>query len=340
MTKLRIAELDLLRFVAAVAVVVFHYGYADLRDSSIFYVTKLGFLGVQLFFMISGFVILWTAINKTALEFLASRLSRLYPSFWICVTLTAIALGLCGNPVSFRVFLANLTMVPGQLHQPMLDKVYWTLIVEIKFYVIIMALLLTRQLNHIRLWLALWLTLSVLAALPVASHMLRYIALDQFSVYFIGGCYLYLIRMSRASLGLLIPFAISVAFGVYNALGIQETFTAEHTLRVQWCVAIVVIAEYALFLAVAMQRLALPQLKLWGWLGAMTYPLYLIHDGTVENIGLTFWQRFSGPVRFFMMFAASLSLAWLLATWVERKGCAAFHRGLLAMLRSPRLVRE
>src|ERR1019366_826763 len=130
---------------------------------------------------------------------------------------------------------------------------------------------------------------------------------------------------------LLIPFAISAAFGVCNALDIQESFTAEHTLRVQSCVAIVVLAEYATFLAVAMQRFALSKMKLWGWLGAMTYPLYLVHDGTVENVGITFWHRFHGLGRFLMMFTASLSLAWLLAMWVERKACAAFHRVLVSM---------
>src|SRR5579859_2983882 len=108
--KSRIAELDLLRFIAALSVVLYHYGHpVDL--GSLAQVTEFGFLVVPLFFMISGFVILWTATKKNAVEFVASRLSRLYPTFWVCVLLTAATLYATDQRVTAAQVLANLTMV-------------------------------------------------------------------------------------------------------------------------------------------------------------------------------------------------------------------------------------
>ena len=326
-TKSRVAELDLLRFVAAISVVLYHYGYGAPFGVAASHVTEFGFLGVQLFFMISGFVILWTAMNKSAFEFIASRISRLYPTFWACVLLTAATLFFLGRKIGPRMLLANLTMIPGPLRQPMLDDVYWTLVVEIKFYALMLAMLLTRQLANIRRWLGLWLGVSIFAAF--GPHWLRYAALDQFSAYFIGGCYLFLIRNQKPSADLLIALGACAVLSVYNAIGVQESFTLDDSLRTQIWVGVVIILEYAVFLGVAARRLSLPQLPLWGRLGAITYPLYLIHSGTVENLGLRY--LIGGPARFTLMLLASLLIAWLLAITIERRACAAFNRWLLAI---------
>ncbi|WOO32781.1 acyltransferase family protein [Diaphorobacter limosus] len=72
MKNTRVNEIDLLRFFAALAVVFFHYsfrGYAADAMSIMPYpllasLSKYGYLGVELFFMISGFVILMTAAKE------------------------------------------------------------------------------------------------------------------------------------------------------------------------------------------------------------------------------------------------------------------------------------
>ena len=320
--KSRIPELDLLRFLAALAVVIYHYGLPADVGQPIARVTEFGFLGVQLFFMISGFVILWTATNKTPAEFVISRLSRLYPTFWVAVLLTAASLYVLRGTFNPGVVLANLTMVPGPLRQPMLDKVYWTLVIEIKFYGLILCLLLARQLAHIRGWLGGWLGVSVLAALFPSLHVL---ALDQCSVYFIAGCYLYLIRTRGAGADLP-PLAICAVLSVHNAIGMQANFTHDPSFRATVWIGAIVIAQYAVFLGLALRRLSLPASPAWGWLGAMTYPLYLIHAGTVKNLGLQYLPE--GPGRFTIMLASAVLLAWILGRTIERKGCAAVSRRL------------
>src|SRR5215471_2445277 len=118
----RVNEIDLLRFLAALSVVMFHYafrGYAADSVSAMPYpllapFAKYGGLGVHLFFMISGFVILMTAAGGTLKTFVTSRIVRLYPAFWICCTITFVAVLAIGAPRFFASpgqYLVNMTML-------------------------------------------------------------------------------------------------------------------------------------------------------------------------------------------------------------------------------------
>ena len=321
--KSRVPELDLLRFLAALAVVVFHFGHPSELGPALGRATEFGFLGVQLFFMISGFVILWTAMGKSAPEFVISRISRLYPTFWVCVGATAATVYFLRGQIGLTTLLANSTMIPGILRFPMLDEVYWTLVIEIKFYGVILGLLFARQLTHIRSWLVGWLLVSLLAAFYPRLHA---IALNNLSVYFIAGCYLYLIRTQRSLIDLL-PLGLCAVLSVYNAVGMQVNFTNDPSRFATVWIAAIVTAEYAVFLSVALRTWALPALPIWGWLGAMTYPLYLVHSGVVQNLGSHY--LLPGPVKFGVMCASSLLLALGLAAAIERKGCSAVNRWLL-----------
>ena len=122
-TSLRVNELDLLRFIAAFMVVMFHYGfrghaadgYSLLSLPTYATVSKYGYLGVELFFMISGFVILMTASSGSLKKFVISRIVRLYPAFWACCTITFIAILIVGDKrftATFGQYLINLTTSP------------------------------------------------------------------------------------------------------------------------------------------------------------------------------------------------------------------------------------
>ena len=122
--KDRFYEIDLLRFLAALAVVLYHYtfrGFAEGGYSPVEYpvlgeIFKYGLYGVQLFFIISGFVILMTATKRDAASFVISRITRLYPAFWVCVSLTAAVVLWKGGEL-FQVglvqYLFNLSMISG-----------------------------------------------------------------------------------------------------------------------------------------------------------------------------------------------------------------------------------
>jgi peptidoglycan/LPS O-acetylase OafA/YrhL len=123
-TGRRVNEIDLLRFLAALAVVFHHYAFrghaADnltvLWYSALVPVAKYGYLGVDLFFMISGFVIFMTVSDGTLRHFVVSRVAKLYPAFWICCTITfVVSLAIGGErfPVSVIEYLVNMLCLGG-----------------------------------------------------------------------------------------------------------------------------------------------------------------------------------------------------------------------------------
>ena len=148
----RVNELDLLRFFAALAVVFHHYsldGFAAESMTIMPYpllasISKYGYLGVELFFMISGFVILMTASNGDLKKFVISRLIRLYPAFWVCCSITfffTLAIGASDYSASINQYLINMTLLSDFMNVPPMDGVYWSLFVELKFYAFVAVII-------------------------------------------------------------------------------------------------------------------------------------------------------------------------------------------------------
>jgi len=151
-----IASIDGLRAIAVTAVVLYHLGISWIPG---------GFLGVDLFFVISGYVItrlILDSINQSsALDlraFYAARLRRIYPAFIFMVVCTIIFIGVWA-PEAIKRFLSDLPYaLTGSInwllvarHQdyfeaigrPPLLQHTWSLAVELQFYLIWPIVLLT-----------------------------------------------------------------------------------------------------------------------------------------------------------------------------------------------------
>lgn len=124
--KRRIVVLDVARAIAAVSVFLFHYGLCS-----------FGYLGVELFFLLSGFVLSLPSRHKSIFSFTWSRCVRLYPTYWVAMTLTACSLALSGAHLSMRTVAANATMLTAFLGESYIDGVYWSLTEEIVFYLLV-----------------------------------------------------------------------------------------------------------------------------------------------------------------------------------------------------------
>ena len=163
----RLVEIDALRGVAALAVVLFHYTarfdelFGHRPPPAISF--SGGHYGVNLFFIISGFVIFMT-LEKTSkpMDFVVSRFSRLFPAYWTAIVLTFLLthlLGLPGKLVDLATAFGNLVMIHGLLFRiPHVDGVYWTLEVELLFYCGMLGLFCLRRLgkvHHVLLGLSL-----------------------------------------------------------------------------------------------------------------------------------------------------------------------------------------
>lgn len=159
MTKRQIGGLDLVRFAAALIVAVFHLGFwawgfprggAGKVAGHVPAMTALepfrhfGWAGVEIFFVISGFVIAFSAAGSDVGRFVRHRLLRLVPAVLMLAPLSAAALLWAGanTPVVIALKLVrSLLFVP---YGPWVDAVYWTLGVELAFYACVNALLLCR----------------------------------------------------------------------------------------------------------------------------------------------------------------------------------------------------
>jgi len=148
----RYEELDSLRGIAALFVLFFHYTLHRPEANLGF---RFGVTGVDLFFMISGFVIFMTLkkINQSS-DFIISRVSRLYPTYWACVTLTFILIcinPLNNTPVDYKQYLFNLTMFQYYFRIRNIDGPYWTLLIEMVFYISILLVFHFKIMRYLKL---------------------------------------------------------------------------------------------------------------------------------------------------------------------------------------------
>ncbi|EJE4554113.1 acyltransferase family protein [Vibrio parahaemolyticus] len=135
----RFEQLDGLRGLAAIFVLAFHYlheypsrfGHGLINEQVI-----LGKYGVDLFFVISGFVILFSVEKQGVKDFAVSRFCRLFPTYWTgCIfTFGVMSFSQLDLSHGFENFLVNLTMLQAFLGYEHVDGSYWTLTYELVFY--------------------------------------------------------------------------------------------------------------------------------------------------------------------------------------------------------------
>jgi peptidoglycan/LPS O-acetylase OafA/YrhL len=182
--------LDSLRFGAALSVAVFHlmfwswawssinvppgfehYVAADVQFPSAAPFTWFGWVGVEIFFVISGFVIANSASKSSAKEFLFGRALRLYPAVWVCSTLTFfVLLFFARGKTSEFIFpyMQAMLLIPKGIKGRWLDCIYWTLAAEMAFYGLVFCTLLTKK---VTLWHLAW-GLTIYSAVFNAFSML------------------------------------------------------------------------------------------------------------------------------------------------------------------------
>ena len=167
----QICGIDVLRFVAASLVASLHLWGAQIRAPSGFAgylaasapalaggggkaagVAFIGAVGVQIFFTISGFVIVYSARDQSSCaNFLYKRFLRLAPTLWVC-TLISAALAVAFQYYSIDEAIArsarSFVIFPAF---PKVDDVVWTLDLEVVFYLCIAAAVASRRRDAIKL---------------------------------------------------------------------------------------------------------------------------------------------------------------------------------------------
>jgi peptidoglycan/LPS O-acetylase OafA/YrhL len=212
-----------LRGCAAAAVMLHHHGqYYDVLYAGrtpLSFDMGAGHFGVELFFVISGFVILMTIERrKTVRGFAIARVTRLMPAFLAALVRASIILIFWPipplNTPTVPQFIANLTMAPGLFGQNVVDLPYWTLTYELVFYAL-MALVLRFGLLRSIEWLGL-LSMAVgclyRATMDVEHHhRTTIVLLAYYSNFFLIGICLYRIQAGRARPITYVALALAIA---------------------------------------------------------------------------------------------------------------------------------
>ncbi len=316
----RLIGIDALRGVAAVAVCLFHWEHIAFGTANPDQIFRLGLLGVELFFTISGFAILMVAERTRSIRrFAISRAVRLYPAYLASVLLTAVYVLWVGK-YGLPAVLVNLTMLQSFVGVPNIANPYWTLAFEIAFYAMAAAVLLCGALRHLEALALAWLAVAVCYRFGVPDamafdasrpwHQIGYIAvMPQFAPFFVLGLMTY--RLHRGTLGWVGGAAIAAAvaaaaFGRGDFAGVSGPTYA----------AFAGLAALAVWRAASLGTRALP-LRLVAWLGLVSFPLYLVHC-TVANLCVTAGERWGLGASA----AVGLSIPLALAL------AAALHHGL------------
>jgi len=277
----RILELDVLRGLAAFSVLCFHFTTDYTRSYSPatpnLFQFPWGCYGVQLFFMISGFVIFMTLEKtRTILDFVVSRFSRLYPCYWAAVILTFSTVSFFYLPargVSFHDAVINMTMLQDWFRVARVDDVYWTLTVELSFYIVMGMLFQAKLLKYIELLGVLWLVFMVfnIRILLLTLHYdvplwIKTTGLLRYGDLFFAGVLFYNLKTKGNKW--------YRHFALLMCLAVQYIFRQEIN-------PFVVIGFFFLFYLFIYGKLSWIINKPTVFLGSISYSLYLIH----ENIG-------------------------------------------------------
>lgn len=291
----RVYQIDLFRFLAAMAVVCYHFLYRGfkagnmtlLRFDEIGSYFKYGYLGVDLFFIISGFVIAFSIKHLSLPRFLKSRFQRLYPVYWLCLILTTVVTYYFGAPrytVTGGQFLANITMIQTLLGFDHIDGAYWSLYVEMKFYLLIALFLMVNYVRKISLdsMVCMWLLISslrfVIGGTSVYTALHHFFILD-WSSYFIAGILFYRIFSRGPKTVYFLLLAYCLFLSVYTSVGrinwLQRTFHEEFS---SYVIGGTIIGFYMLMTLVALRKMESINNSKMVKIGMLTYPLYLLHQ--------------------------------------------------------------
>lgn len=314
--------LDFLRGLAALSVVFFHFSGSALPTIKPNFVTDFfswGKLGVQVFFVISGFIIPYAMHKggytlKGAGAFILKRIIRIGPPSWIALLLiVAIYYGgifLNGRPiegmpwpgVDLRTIVANLTYMYSFLDAGKYNEVYWTLEIEFQFYIVIALIhpLLSKFSGQPVL-------LSGLLLLLSCTYFIHNdeVLFFKDNSYFILGILLYLFKTGQ----------ITKNYFSYSTMAAMLICYAQQDLTSA-------LAGIVSFLVIAYVRFSNPVTT---FLGTISYSLYITHHftGIISEFVLRNLTGMSPsmPVKTLMVFVyagLAVCFAWLFYRFIEK----------------------
>ena len=152
-------------------------------------------------------------------------------------------------------YLLNLTMISGFAGVEMVDGVYWTLLVEIKFYALIFVLLVFGQIKRIEWFLVFWLGLTALSMLIQLPKIVTFLFLTDWSPFFIAGAVFYLVRqggMNPMRVGmLLLSLLLSLGQNLREIQHLEALYKSEFSPYIS---SVIILLCFGVFLMISLGK--------------------------------------------------------------------------------------
>lgn len=295
----RILVLDGLRGLAILLVLLFHgyyvwdiyYPFKRLFADNILF--KYGSLGVQLFFLISGFVILMSVERTNGFwKFIKNRWIRLFPGMLICSLIIYLTAGFFyerpfGIP-ELKSILPGITFINNSILEkifgtdfPVLEMSFWSLYVEMKFYIIFGALYFIFNRNKALLGIFLLYVLALVLQVLILHNILHenswmkiYIGSFIHFGWFVTGALTYIYYHDRSK-----KYLWALFFAVISSL--FYTYKFQDLILLLYLIILNLVFFGALFwkkFGVIFSG------KFFKFLGFISYPLYLLHENMLISL--------------------------------------------------------
>ncbi|MGH6835806.1 MAG: acyltransferase family protein [Methylocella sp.] len=340
----QIYGLDFIRFAAALLVAVYHFAFTNwvLPDGDLhaflpatpglppgYRFTWVGWIGVEIFFALSGFVIAYSCHTETTRTFIIKRFLRLTPAMWISATICGVLSVWLGFNTFSKASLLTLKSAVFFPVGPLIASQMWTLPIEISFYAVLAIMLAVgwkESLERLAIVLALcsgayWITESF--GFRYLHPRLTQLLLLEHGCHFALGLLLWCAVKDRLTPQRLVMMTVCVATGflqIGNTAVSEIPYGDRLPLAVPigvWLTAVALIYLSARYNIQADHYLA-PHKKLVRQIGLLTYPLYLIHKhvgGAVLFLAHRASIGFASAVVLALL--ASIAFSWLVTVFPE-----------------------
>ena len=310
-----LAGIDALRGIASLAVCWFHMTNGYAQDSLARASGRYGWLGVEVFFVLSGFIIPYAmfmggyTFRRDWRTFISKRILRIEPPYLLSILLvfalwhaSSMIPGFKGAapPAFFSVQTAlHMGYLSGIAGYPWLNPVFWTLAIEFQFYLFVcLAFAWLSCNNRIRLLKVDILLVAISLAIDSDVLIFRYFCLFVMGI----AAFQYRVRLISGKDTLVVLMLATLAAGIGHG----------------WMVATFGILTSTLIVL----DFNIGRRKLVLWLGSISYSLYLVHvpiGGRVVNFGRRYIE--SPSAEFILSLAAlfvSLIAAYVFYLLIEK----------------------
>ena len=308
----RLAVLDALRGLAALWVGLYHftgngtYNGGFPAEMPLKWLGTYGWLGVYVFFVISGFILPWTMDRggyrlRDYGRFLWKRVLRLHPLYLVSAGAMLVPFWFgSGGGMAARTWAdwwPHFFYLNDALHRPWLMEIYWTLALEAQYYLAIGLLFPLLKHRHA---VVRWAVMAAVIVLPLGAAQFR--TLPMFAALFAMGILTFWRLSGRAG-----KFAFAFSLLVCGLVTWRAMGWPPALLGVLTAVAIAEVKSHYRFLE---------------WPGSLSYPFYLFHLVVAGLFMPLLAEMPRGPwqdtAAVLGLFAVSLVLSQVLHRWIER----------------------